>query len=434
MSIKVQGTTIINDQTAYIDFAPTNAVKVPTGALGERPSPVTGQMRFNTTDATLEGYYRTTWCPIGSFGVNLCLGPTIRASIFSTGANYSGNLGDGTTVDKCSFVRERCSATDWCTVAATHGIKKDGTLWTWGPASYGRLGDGTVTDKCSPVREISSSTNWCRIDLHRAIKTDGSLWAWGENRCGQIGDGTTASRCSPVRERCSDTNWCQVSRGGSSTSAVKTTGRIWGWGNNNNGRLGDGTNTVRCSPVREVSSSTDWCFTTSGCQHTHGIKTGGTLWSWGEGGNGRLGTGTITSRCSPVQEICSAVNWCAVTASYYSSSAIKTDGSLWSWGNGSAGNLGVGTTTTSCSPVREFYSATNWCHVAQLPGISESHRLAIKTDGTLWGWGQNGSGRLGDGSTINKCSPVREITSRTDWKLVSSGSSTTTAMALVTPF
>ena len=102
-------------------------------------------------------------------------------------------------------------------------------LWAWGCNLCGVVGDGTTTNRCSPVREISSATDWCQVSaslenfLTAAIKTSGQLWSWGRNNNGEIGDGTTTSRCSPVREFCSATDWCQVSVGRLQTTAIKAT-------------------------------------------------------------------------------------------------------------------------------------------------------------------------------------------------------------------
>jgi hypothetical protein len=191
-------------------------------------------------------------------------------------------------------------------------------LWAWGGNLCGILGDGTGTGRCSPVREISSSTDWCQVSVGfshtTAIKNSGELWVWGLNSCGRLGDGTLTDRCSPVREFCSATDWCGVSGGGIHTAAIKTSGELWSWGSNVCGQLGDGTVTQRCSPIREISSSTDWCQVSAGCIHTAAIKTSGQIWSWGSNICGRLGDGTFALRLSPVREQCFATDWCQVSA------------------------------------------------------------------------------------------------------------------------
>ena len=301
-------------------------------------------------------------------------------------------------------------------------------LWIWGGSSGGS-GDGTTTCRCSPVREFYSATDWCQVSASgnqhaAAVKTTGQLWTWGSNVCGKLGDGTTITKCSPVRERCSATDWCQVSATAGHNSAIKTSGQLWAWGSNACGVLGDGTTVNKCSPVREFCSATDWCQVSVGNTGTTtrnlstAIKTSGQLWSWGYNRFGGLGDGTTTSRCSPVRERCSATDWCGVSAGGCMIAAIKTSGQIWTWGSNGSGRLGTGTVAASSSPVREFCSATDWCQVS---AGSYHNTMAVKTSGELWAWGNNAGGKLGDGTTVDKCSPVREISSSTGWCQVSAG-------------
>jgi alpha-tubulin suppressor-like RCC1 family protein len=244
-------------------------------------------------------------------------------------------------------------------------------LFAWGQNTGGVLGDGTITAKCSPIREFCSSTDWCQVSMSiiistgAAIKTSGQLWAWGSGSSGQLGDGTLTNRCSPVREFCSATDWCQVGAGYTHTLAVKTSGQLWSWGSSACGEIGDGFKFTRNSPVREICSATDWCQASASYRRSAAIKTSGELWAWGCNTDGLLGDGTTTSRCSPVREFCSATDWCQVSAGRCHSLALKTSGELWAWGVNTCGPLGNGilSVAASCSPIREFYSATDWCYV-----------------------------------------------------------------------
>jgi alpha-tubulin suppressor-like RCC1 family protein len=360
---------------------------------------------------------------------------TVNA-IFSWGSGSDGRLGDGTVTARCSPVREICSATDWCQVSAgghahTVAVKISGQLWSWGSNTCGRLGNGTVTSVCCASREFCSATNWCQVSAGNshtvAVKTSGELWAWGANQAfgsGFLGDGTIINSCSPIREFCSATDWCQVSAGNYQTTAIKTSGQLWSWGSNFSGKLGDGTATDRCSPVREFCSATDWCQVCVAQIHTAAVKTSGQIWAWGSGSDGKLGNGTTAGSNSPVREICSATNWCQVSASCFHTTAINTSGELWAWGNNVNATFGDGTVTASCSPVREFCSATDWCQVS----ARCIHTTAIKTSGELWAWGHGADGRLGTGTTQCSCSPVREFCSETNWCQVSVGCLHTVAL------
>jgi alpha-tubulin suppressor-like RCC1 family protein len=402
--------------------SPFKAVKLPSGTSDERPAGVQGQLRFNTENREFEGFTGTKWCPIEWDT------PGVSSKLWAWGRGTNGILGDGTTVNKCSPVREVSNSTGWCNVASScffsSAIKNDGSLWAWGNGAKGRLGDGTTVNKCSPVREVSNSTDWCQVsagfDHGAAIKTSGQIWSWGCNLCGQLGDGTTVDKCSPVREVSNSTDWCRVSAGGLHTTAIKTSGQIWSWGCNLCGQLGDGTAVNKCSPVRERCSATNWCQVSSGRLHTSAVKTSGQLWSWGCNGSGDLGDGTTVDKFSPVREVSNSTDWCQVSAGGYHTTAIKDSGQLWAWGRNTVRQLGDGTQMNRCSPVREFCSATDW-YIVSAGGL---HTTAIKTSRQLWGWGFNTCGNLGDGTTVSKSSPVREITSSFNWVDVSASAST----------
>ncbi len=302
-------------------------------------------------------------------------------------------------------------------------------LWGWGYNALGRLGDGTTTSRLSPVTTAGGGTNWkqvaCAYSGASAIKTDGTLWGWGSNLFGQLGDGTTSNRSSPVTVAGSGTNWKQVARGENHTAAIKTDGTLWAWGKNGNGTVGDGTISHRSSPVTTAGGGTNWKQVEAGSNHTAAIKTDGTLWTWGSNIVGALGNGTTTARSSPGTTAGGGTNWKQVATGYYSSMAIKTDGTLWTWGNNDSGQLGDGTTTSRSSPGTTAGGGTNW---KQVEAGEFNHTVAIKTDGTLWGWGLNGSGQLGDGATSNRSSPVTVAGGGTNWKQVAAGSIYTAAI------
>lgn len=363
----------------------------------------------------------------------------VESQWWGWGLNNTGQLATGTANGSSSPVQEISSSTNWCEIGVKDGvtsaIKTDGTLWSSGLNSIGTIGDGTTTNRCSPVREITSSTNWCTVGVGSctvaAIKTDGTLWGWGNGGSGQLGHGFLTNVCSPVQEFCSATNWCQVSSGWYATLAIKTDGSLWGFGYNGPGGplLGDGTTILnRCSPVREFCSATNWCQVSVGNRSSSAVKTDGTLWAWGRGYSGILGNGTsVNFVASPVREISSSTNWCQVSMSVCHAAAVKTDGTLWSWGSGICFALGVNNFNSACSPVQEICSATNWCIVSA--GTCSSS--AMKTDGTVWAWGNNLCGQLGDGTITTRCSPVQEFCSATNWSTVCSNGNKTVALKTV---
>ena len=171
------------------------------------------------------------------------------------------------------------------------------------------------------------------IDQNGMIITSepsGTLWTWGYNYFGQLGDNTTTGKSSPVQTIAAGTDWKQVAGGLYHTAAIKTDGTLWTWGYNHlgynyYGQLGDNTNTGKSSPVQTISGGTNWKQVACGSTHTAAIKTDGTLWTWGWGSWGNLGDKTTTNRSSPVQTISAGTNWKQVACGDRHTVAIRDD-------------------------------------------------------------------------------------------------------------
>jgi alpha-tubulin suppressor-like RCC1 family protein len=309
------------------------------------------------------------------------------------------------------------------------------TLWTWGRNYYVQLGDNTTINRSTPVTTAAGGTNWKQVapgSYHTAaIKTDGTLWTWGTN-AGNLGNNNSTSPiCTPVTTFAGGTNWKQVSVGNQHTAAIKTDGTLWTWGYNGYGQLGDNTLITRSTPVTTFAGGTNWKQVSCGWRTTAAIKTDGTLWTWGRnavsGGNtvgGNLGTNDTVHRTTPVTTFAGGTNWKQVSCGDYHTTAIKTDGTLWTWGYNDTGQLGDNTTSQRNTPVTTFAGGTNW---KQVDGGSV-HTAAIKTDGTLWTWGYNGYGGLGTNNATNRTTPVTTSAGGTNWKQVACGNSHTAAI------
>jgi alpha-tubulin suppressor-like RCC1 family protein len=351
-------------------------------------------------------------------------------SLWAWGDNRNGQLGDGTTINRTSPVQVGQDY-DWQTVAAggshTVALKTDGSLWAWGRNSYGQLGDGTTTHKRSPV-QIGTDNDWQFVSAAGysrtvAVKTDGSLWAWGYNSDGQLGDGTTTNKSSPVQIG-TDTDWQAVAVGYSHTVALKIDGSFWAWGDNEFGQLGDERADDSLIPIR-IGTDSDWQAVATGSWHTQALKTDGSLWAWGRNRYGQLGDGTTTDKSRPVQ-IGTDNDWQAVVGGDAHSIALKADGSLWAWGANGNGAIGNGTTSADKDSPVPVSVDTDWHTV--YAGHSQGHySLALKTDGSLWAWGDNEYGQLGDGTITNKSRPV-QINTDSDWQTVAAGYSHAVAL------
>jgi alpha-tubulin suppressor-like RCC1 family protein len=253
-----------------------------------------------------------------------------------------------------------------------------------------------------------------------------TLFNWGRNNSeGQLGDNTIANKSNPTQTVTGGINWKQVACGYHHTAAIKTDGTLWTWGYNLYGQIGDNTATNRSSPVQTVAFGTNWKQVACGYKYTAAIKTDGTLWLWGDNSFGAIGDNTTSvHKSSPVQTVTFGTNWKQVSCNKYHTAAIKNDGSLWCWGYNNNGQLGDNTITHRSSPVQTIAFGTNWKQVAAGAGYST---IAIKTDGTLWCWGYNNNGQLGDNTITHRSSPVQTIAYGTNWKQVACGYSHTAA-------
>ncbi|MES2558181.1 MAG: PKD domain-containing protein [Bacteroidota bacterium] len=212
-------------------------------------------------------------------------------------------------------------------------------------------------------------------------------------------------------------DWAKIGMGGGYHSLnIKKDGSLWAWGANQNGQLGNGLLVHENLPIR-IGTDTTWVKTALGMSHSLGLKTDGTLWAWGFNEWGQVGDGTILLRVLQPKKIGSSTQWIAISGGYSHTLALQSDGTLWAWGINNLGQLGDGTVIQRNIPVK-IGTDTNWVTIS----AGYYHSMGIKKDGSLWAWGHNGSGRLGDGSTTQRNSPVR-IGNDTTWLSISAGGS-----------
>jgi len=417
----LQLSSIVKDFDSNTVYAVANVASLPSAACNK------GRMIFITDRCAYRISDGTRW--INDFTSN-----TVTNALYAWGTSLCGALGDGTTVSKSSPVSVVGGFTDWCQVCTgqshTTGLRTNGTIWAWGTGSVGELGDGTTVSKSSPVSVVGGFTDWCQISASSCssigIRTTGSLWSWGSNAQGQLGDGTTVNRSSPVSVVGGFTDWCRISTGAVHGLGIRTNGTAWAWGFNLYGRLGDGTTVSKSSPVSVVGGFTDWCQISAGLAHGLGVRTNGTAWAWGQncravvGATGALGDGTTVNKSSPVSVVGGFTDWCQVSAGTYHSLGVRTNGTAWAWGHNCCGRLGDGTTVTKSSPISVIGGFTDWCQIS----AGQFHSAGVRTNGTAWGWGCACNGRLGDGTTVDKSSPVSVLGGIINWCQVSAGTGT----------
>lgn len=279
-------------------------------------------------------------------------------------------------------------------------------VYAWGDNSGGQLGDGTTTDSTSPlkidalsqVKSIAAGSNHTL-----ALKADGTVWTWGSNSFGQLGDGTTTDSSTPVRVL---EGVRAIAAGACHCLALKYDGTVWAWGYNADGELGLGGPTTSdpfgVPTPYQVSNLSHVSAIAAGDFHSLALTSDGTLWSWGSNVYGQLGNGKNFDRYSPVQVTAAGkpiTSVRAIAAGAYHSLALRSDGTVWAWGYNVHGELGDGTTKNS--------NAARQVAISMMAiGAGSNHSLALRSDGALMAWGLNSSGQLGDGTRVGRNTPA----------------------------
>jgi len=338
--------------------------------------------------------------------------------MYSWGSNNQGQLGTNQSTSTYRSSPVQVDNEEWTVISCggnnVAAIKADGTLWTWGYNFRGQLGQNDTVGRSSPV-QVGSLMDWSSVSNTMyagscvAVRTNGTLWTWGSNNTNQLGLGGGDNRSSPTQVGGLLT-WAKVSGGTNVGAAIKTDDSLWIWGNNGNGQLGQGTTGAPIkSPVQIAGSWSSVAIGDNGC---HAIRTTGELFAWGFPGAGQLGTNSYTQFNSPVQ-IGSLLDWSFISAiGTGTRAALKTNGTLWTWGGNSNGQVGDNTTIQRSSPVQ--IGSDTWLTVT-----AGYYKGAIKTNKTLWTWGSNASGQLGLGDTVKRSSPVQ--VGLGNWSKISSG-------------
>ena len=396
---------------AKVDAGPGTALQNTPSVSGFRPDPnPTNNSAIVTNYVVAESFFNNARAISAGNSHTSVVKTDGTVSVWGTG--FSGQLGDGTSGGSAS-ARAPVQVPDLSGVEKVedgngfvYALKSDGTVWAWGTNSSGQLGDGTnAIERTRPVQTVGL-TNVIGIsggDFYgAAVKGDGSVWVWGgaSSFNGIFGPQTTPVQVAGI------TNVTAIAAGGQHLLMLKSDKTVWSIGANGTGQLGDGTSTNRTTPV-QVAGLSNVAQIAAGEEFSLARKEDGTIWAWGINFNGQLGPGggnmdfsahpnavQVTGLPSGMTEIAAGRAFCL---------AVAGDGTIWSWGNNSNRQLGQGT-DISQNPIPK--QIPNFGNVVTVSG-GNSHSVALKTDGSVWTWGSNHEGALGDGTLDNRFAPVR---------------------------
>ncbi|MBI2345371.1 MAG: Ig-like domain-containing protein [Deltaproteobacteria bacterium] len=363
-----------------------------------------GTATQRTTPVQVSGLTGVTAIAVGD---NFGLAYKADGTVWGWGYNSSGQLGDGTRTNRAIPVRSASvPAVTNIIAGGSHAlaIKTDRSIIAWGYNFYGQLGDGSATYAAyrpNAVRNLSAVTTMATGGRHSLARTsDGKVWTWGVNQNGQLGNGTTTDHSVPASVS-SLTGIIDVAAGGKFSVALKNDGTVWVWGINSSQELGIGAAGADVTTPLSVGGNFTGGTAIAAAEFSAYAIKGGALWAWGSNSNGQLGNGGLTNPGIPAQ-VNTVANVIAVAGGNRHALALQGDGTVWAWGLNGNGQLGDNSTTQRTAPV-QVSGLTNVIGIA----AGARHSIAVKNDGTVWAWGQNTSGQLGDGTTTQRTTPVQ---------------------------
>ena len=360
-------------------------------------------------------------------------------NLFTWGANLFGQLGNGNNTDSNVPVAVTTSgvlAGKTITAVAAgryHSIAlaSDGKVYSWGSNAFGQLGNGTNIDSAEPIAVTTSGVLAGKtitaiaagIYFSIALASDGTVYTWGDNFAGQLGNGTDQKSLVPVKVYAdvalSGKIITAISAGGSYSVALASDGTVYTWGSNANGQLGNGNWTNSYAPVAVstsgVLSGKTITAIAAGGSHSVALASDGTVYSWGSNSIGQLGIGQLAignyiASNIPVAVTTSGVlsgkSITAITAGTNHTLVVASDRTAYAWGSNIRGQFGNGNTTDSIIPVAITTSGALSGKIVTTIAAAESHSIALASNGTVYTWGSNSSGQLGNGNNTESYVPV----------------------------
>jgi alpha-tubulin suppressor-like RCC1 family protein len=392
-----------------IDLAVLITTAVATGsniAIGAPPATFDGGPSSSDGGAPVKadagGGSSAGFAQVAAGSVSTCA-VRLDGSLWCWGNNQYGEL--RMTGASARLTPAQVSPMGWSLVSAgqTHacGIRADATLSCWGNNASGQLGSGAAGSDNQQVDLPQGPWLGVSAGVYQtcAIKTDGGLWCWGDNTNGQLGTGNTLATAVPTQ--LSGAGYSQVSARFMHTCALKQDGTMWCWGMNSNLQLARDSPAFLYAPAQVQDS--DWQQVTTGLYHTCGLKWNGSLWCWGGNMSGQVGNAALpaqsTSQTSTPLQV--SGTWASLSAGATHTCGIMVDGSLWCWGDNSLGQLGIGSKVSQQVPAAVTVPGLTWSQVSA--GLV--HTCAVATDHSVWCWGKGSDGELGLGSTEDRSAP-----------------------------
>lgn len=373
--------------------------------------------------------FLSTASSISTGGTHTCA-VTASGGARCWGSNSFGKLGVGPAGDQTTPVPVSGLSSGVAAIAAgtnhTCALTESGAVLCWGANGFGELGDGTTIDRNVPVAVSGLSGGVKAIaagGYHScAVLTTGAVRCWGRNVYGAIGDGTTTDRHGPVAVAgLADIQ--AVTTGLFHSCAMTDTGAASCWGSNSRGQIGDGTTTDRYRPVPVSGLSSGVADIVAGRGHTCAVTGTGAARCWGYNNMGQIGDGTTTERHAPVLVSGLTSGVTAVTGGDYHSCAVIGNGDARCWGYNGVGNLGDGTIVNRETPVAVSPGASGAVDIV----AGSNHTCALTKTGAARCWGYNNSGQIGDGTITDRETPVAVDGYAAAGLLVSAGASFSTS-------